>query len=103
MMDVDRPDALIFAGPKYTVVEGTPEDELKLVVQTVDYPLFYLNYNLIPQDNPWRDSIGRAIRVFNGREYTISRPRDLWFAVGEMVDRVLQSKQGRGSAPASPQ
>lgn len=100
---IDRPDALVFAGPKYTVLEGAPEEDLKPVAQMVDYPLFYLNYNLIPQENPWRDSIGRAIRVFNGREYTISRPRDLWFAVGEIVDRILQSKQGRGSSPTDPQ
>jgi hypothetical protein len=103
MMAADRPDALIFAGPKYTVEDGAPEDELKPVAQTVDYPIFYLNYNLVPQDNPWRDSIGRAIRVFDGKEYTISRPRDLWFSVAEMVDRILQSKQGRGSTPSVPQ
>ena len=99
MTAADHPDALIFAGPKYTVEDMVPENELKPVVQSVDYPLFYLNYNLVPQDNPWRDSIGRAIRVFNGKEFTISRPRDLWFSVAEMVDRIVESKQGRGFVP----
>ena len=103
MLSADHPDAMIFAGPKYTVEEGVPEDDLKPVAPTVDYPLFYLNYNLVPQDFPWRDSIGRAIRVFNGREYTISRPRDLWFSVAEMVDHIVESRQGRGSSPAPPQ
>lgn len=103
MMTADRPDALIFAGPKYYVDDPVPESELKPVAEAVDYPLFYLNYNLVPQDNPWRDSIGRAIRVFNGKEFTITKPRDVWFSVAEMVDRILQSKQGRGSSPAPPQ
>jgi hypothetical protein len=92
----DRPDALIFAGPKYMVAEGTPDNELR-AAGAVDFPVFYLNYNLSPATVPWRDSIGRAVRVFGGREYTISRPRDLWSAVTEVVNRIVESKQGRGS------
>jgi hypothetical protein len=96
LSSADRPDALIFAGPKY-IVEGSPEDELKKA-ETVDYPVFYMNYNLNPAAVPWRDSIGKAIRVFGGKEYTITRPRDLFFAVTEMVGRIVESKQGRGGA-----
>ncbi len=88
-----RPDALIFAGPKYMVQEGSPEDELK-AAESVDYPVYYLNYNLSPQNTPWRDSIGRAIRVFGGKEYALNRPRDLWFAVTEIVSRIVELKQG---------
>jgi len=98
MAGSDRPDALIFAGPKYIVTEGSPEDELK-AADTVDYPVFYLNYNLSPAITPWRDSIGRAIRVFGGKEYALNRPRDLWFAVTEMVSRIVELKQGPGLAP----
>jgi hypothetical protein len=94
----DKPDALIFAGPKYIVQEGSPEDELK-AAETVDYPVYYLNYNLSPKDIPWRDSIGRAIRVFGGKEYALNRPRDLWFAVTEIVNRIVELKQG--AAPPS--
>ncbi|MEP6962145.1 MAG: acetyltransferase [Acidobacteriota bacterium] len=93
----DHPDALIFAGPKY-MVEGSPEDELRAANEAVDYPIFYLNYNLSPQTIPWRDSIGRAIRVFGGKEYPITRPRDLFFAVTEMVNRVVESKHGKGAS-----
>jgi hypothetical protein len=100
MASSDRPDALIFAGPKYMVTEGSPEDELK-ATESADYPIFYLNYNLSPQSTPWRDSIGRAIRVFGGKEYALNRPRDLWFAVTEMVGRIVELKQGPVSAPAS--
>jgi hypothetical protein len=89
----DRPDAIIFAGPKYLVTEGDPEDELR-AAEAAGIPVFYLNYNVNPQNTPWRDSIGRAIRVFSGKEYAINRPRDLFFAVSEMVNRIVESKQG---------
>ncbi|MEP7352036.1 MAG: acetyltransferase, partial [Acidobacteriota bacterium] len=94
MSGPDRPDALIFAGPKFTVVTGTPDDELKPIADSVKYPLFYLNYNVDPKGNPWRDSIGRVVRLFDGKEYTISRPRDLWFSISEIVMRVVESSQG---------
>ena len=90
----DAPDALIFAGPKYMVNEGSPEDELKSA-EGVSYPVFYLNYNLYPQTVPWRDSIGRVVRVLGGKEYSINRPRDMFFAVTEMIDRIVESRQGR--------
>lgn len=101
MADSDQPDALIFAGPKYMVAAGSPEDELKSI-EGAGYPLFYLNYNLSPQTMSWRDSIGRVVRLFGGKEYTITRPRDLFFAVTEVMDRIVESKEGRTS-PVSPQ
>jgi hypothetical protein len=93
MAGTEHPDALILAGPKY-MVEGSPEDGLK-AAEAVAYPVFYLNYNVSPQNFPWRDAIGRAIRVFGGKEYSIGRPRDLWFAVTEMVGRIVDLKEGR--------
>jgi hypothetical protein len=92
----DRPDALIFVGPKYTVTEGSPENELKSA-EAADYPVFYLNYNVSPKDLPWRDSIGRAVRFFGGREYSVTRPRELWFSVTEIVNRIVESKAGAAS------
>src|SRR5262249_35564504 len=74
-----HPDALIFAGPKVTLDSGLPSDALK-EVNNVDFPVFYMNYNLNPQANPWRDAISNAVKHFRGYEYTISKPRDLWFA-----------------------
>ena len=88
----DHPDAVVFAGPKVMLDEAVPEETLKPLAD-VDYPVFYMNYALNPQSIPWRDSISRAIKVFKGTEYTISRPRDLWFAVSEMVSRIVKSKQ----------
>jgi hypothetical protein len=91
----DHPDALIFAGPKVMLDQSVPEETLKPL--SVDYPVFYLNYAVNPQAIPWRDSIGRAIRLFRGTEYTISRPRDLWYSFSDMVSRIVKLRQGRYS------
>ena len=88
----ELPDALIFAGPKVLLDQNVPQETLR-TVGSLDYPVFYLNYNLYPQQIPWRDSIGHAVRHFRGVEYTISRPRDLWFAVSEMVNKIGKAKQ----------
>ncbi len=97
-----QPDALIFAGPKAMLNENVPSDSLK-EIGDLDYPVFYMNYNLNPQQIPWRDSISYAVRFFKGYEYTISRPRDLWYAVTEMVTRIVKSKHGRRAAAGAAQ
>jgi hypothetical protein len=99
----DRPDAVIFAGPKAILDQSVPDEELKPFVSDVDYPVFYVNYNLFPQSIPWRDTISRVVRVFRGTEFTVSRPRDLWFAVSEMVASIVRSKHGRGAGSVSSQ
>jgi len=98
----DHPDALVFAGPKVMLDEAVPQETLRPLAD-VEYPVFYMNYALNPQAVPWKDSISRAVKVFKGTEYTISRPRDLWFAMTEMVSRIVKSKHVRSSAPASGQ
>ncbi|MEQ1886720.1 MAG: acetyltransferase [Bryobacteraceae bacterium] len=92
----DHPDALIFAGPKIMLDQSVPEDTLKPFA-SIDYPVFYMNYALNPSAVPWRDSIGRAIRVFRGTEFTISRPRDLWFSMTDMVSRIMKAQRGKSS------
>ena len=92
-----RPDALVFAGPKAMLDRNVPGEELKKV-GPMDYPLFYMNYNLHPETVPWRDAIGNIVRFFRGTEYTITRPRDMWFAVGEMISRIVQFKGQRSAA-----
>jgi hypothetical protein len=90
----DHPDAVIFAGPKVLLDDSVPEEELKPLATDVTYPVFYMNYNLNPQAIPWKDAIGKAIRPFRGTEFSISRPRDLWYAVAEVVSRIVKSNQG---------
>jgi hypothetical protein len=62
-----------------------------------------MNYNLNPQAVPWRDSISHAVRFFKGTEYTISRPKDLWVAVNEMVSRIVKLKHGRHTSALASQ
>ncbi|MBA3974475.1 MAG: acetyltransferase [Candidatus Solibacter sp.] len=99
LADENPPDALVFAGPKAMLERNVPAEELE-AVGPIEYPVFYMNYNLNPQNNPWRDSIGNAVRILKGIEYTISRPKDLWNAVTEIVSKVVQSKTGKKSATA---
>ena len=101
MSGQDHPDALVFAGPKVMLDSAVSEDSLKPLTG-IDYPVFYVNYALNPQAIPWRDSIGKVIRVFRGTEYSISKPRDLWFSLSEMVTRIVKSKQGRSAVLPSP-
>lgn len=90
----DHPDAVIFVGPKVLLDDSVPEEELRPLATDVTYPVFYMNYTLNPQATPWKDAIAKAIRPFRGTEFSISRPRDLWFAVSEVVSRIVKSKQG---------
>jgi hypothetical protein len=90
----------VFAGPKVLLDANVPPGELR-DVGDVSYPVFYMNYNLFPQAVPWKDSISRAVKFFRGTEYTISRPRDLWFAVNDLVGKVVKAKGGRTIAAAA--
>ncbi|MBV8907208.1 MAG: acetyltransferase [Acidobacteriia bacterium] len=90
----DQPDAVIIAGPKVMLDDGIPQEPLKQV-SDLHLPLFYMNYNLNPQATPWRDAIGSAVKYLKGAEYTITRPRDLFFAWTEIMGRIVKSKFGR--------
>jgi hypothetical protein len=92
-----KPDAVIFAGPKAMLQANVPQEDLRRIGD-IECPLFYMNYNLFPREIPWSDSISYAVKYFKGTEYTISRPRDLWFATEEMVDRIAKSKHLKTSA-----
>lgn len=99
--DVNQhPDAVVFAGPKALLEENVPPDSLR-EIGDLTYPVFYMNYNLHPQTVPWNDTISKAVKILKGYEYTISRPRDLWFAVSEMVSRIVKSKQDKRSGTSS--
>ena len=94
------PDGMIIAGPKVMLNGNVPQESLRVVGEP-EYPVFYMNYNLYPHLTPWRDSIGNAVRFFKGQEFTISRPRDLWFAVTEMVSKIVRLKAGKRSPSAA--
>jgi hypothetical protein len=98
----DHPDAVVFAGPKILLDANPPEEALK-DASDINFPVFYMNYNLNPQATPWKDAISHTVHFFRGYEYTISRPRDLWFAVSEMVSKIVKSRNGKAVSPISSQ
>jgi hypothetical protein len=101
--DKQPPDAVIFAGPK-VMLDGGLSDETLKQLSDVKTPVFYMNYNLNPQVNPWRDAIGYAVKAARGSEFTISRPRDLFFSWTEIISRIVKSKFSRTSGgPAASQ
>ncbi len=98
----DHPDAVIFAGPKVMMEEGVPADSLKTLSSELSFPVFYMNYNLNPAANPWRDAIGNVVKRLRGYEFTISRPHDLWSAWSEIMSHIVRSRLARvASIPAS--
>lgn len=96
----NQPDAVIFASPKVMLDAAVPPETLKEIGEP-KFPVFYMNYNLNPAANPWRDAIGSAVKSFKGAEFTISRPRDLFFAWSEIMGRIVKLKFGRAVAAAS--
>ncbi len=93
-------DAVIFAGPKVNLEDTSTLDSLK-ELSSVPYPVFYMNYNLAPQQNPWRDTIGMLVKRLRGYEYTISRPRDLWNSWSDIMGRIAKMKLVSASATSS--
>ena len=93
----EQPDAMIFAGPKVMLDTGLSPETLK-ALGDVKFPVFYMNYNLNPQSNPWRDAIGNCVRYLKGAEFTISRPRDLFFAWTDIMGRIVKLKVGRSGS-----
>ena len=93
-------DAVIFAGPKVMLEDGLPDETLRQLAD-VKTPVFYMNYNLNPQVNPWRDAIGTAVKAARGVEFTISKPRDLFFSWTEIVHRIIKSKFDKTSGGAA--
>ena len=87
----NKSDVVIFAGPKIGLDDSIPSDDLHDLAG-VPFPVFYLNYNLTPVQNPWRDPLGSIVRRVHGYEYTIARPRDLWTSWSDIMTRIAKLK-----------
>jgi hypothetical protein len=90
-LGTNNSDAVIFAGPKIEYNDTVAPDNLRDLT-SVSYPVFYMNYNLSPVQNPWRDPIGNLVKRLRGYEYTISRPRDLWTSWSDIMARIVKLK-----------
>jgi len=97
----ESPDAVIIAGPKVMTDAGIQQDALKQLGE-IKFPVFYMNYNVNPQANPWRDAIGTAVKALKGSEFTISRPRDLFYAWSEIIGRIVKFKVGKPGSTSAP-
>ena len=84
----DQPDAVIIAGPKVTVEGGLSQDSFK-EVGDLKFPVFYMNYNLNPQANPWRDAIGTAVKTLKGAGVHHQPSRATCFLPGRRSSAVL--------------
>jgi hypothetical protein len=82
------PDAIVIVGPKVTLPKKLPIKSLK-EGGTAPCPIFYLNYNPSPIDEPWPDTIGSALKAYSGASaYNIVFPRDLGAAMRDILSRV---------------
>jgi len=107
--NLDAPDAVIILGPKAAVDDTLPPEALKRLGEA-KFPMFYMDYDLatVPvfseRDTDgngvtaWRDAIGNAVRSVKGAEYTITRPRDVYFAWSDIASRIIKSKVGKDPA-----
>jgi hypothetical protein len=94
-MSGGAPDALIFIGPKVTIESVGLEHSLK-ALGDLGVPAFYLNYDIRPNEYPWRDLIGAAVKFWKGAEYTITRPRDLTAAWASVMSRLAERNSRAG-------
>jgi hypothetical protein len=81
-------DAVIIVGRKGTLEKKVSLDQLKTGGRA-PYPIFYLNYNPNPFDQPFADAIGSALKAYKGAlAYNIELPRDLGVALRDMLFRI---------------
>jgi hypothetical protein len=59
------PDAIIILGRKVTLDKRVPLEPLK-EGGAAPCPIFYLNYNPKPIEDPWRDTLGSALKTYKG-------------------------------------
>jgi hypothetical protein len=96
----DQPDAVIFVGPRTRDDRLIPASAMEL--NAPPCPVFYLDYvpraTFLRVPGPVaclsRDPIGRIVKRWKGYEYTISKPRDLFTAWNDVMNRVSNTRTG---------
>jgi len=85
-----KADAVLLIGPKLFLETKVPREAIEAISGS-GTPVFYLNYVGNPRALPWRDTLGRAVRTYGGKEFRITFPKDLAGALGEIL-QVLDSR-----------
>jgi hypothetical protein len=94
------PDAIIIVGPKVTLDRKVPLESLKAGGAAM-CPIFYLNYNPNPADEPWADTIGSALKAYKqAMSYNIQLPHDLGVAMKKMLSRIVKAPTSTVSSAA---
>ena len=80
-----KPDVVLVAGPKASVEGKVPLEQLKEPGEAA-FPIFYFSYVPDPVQNPFRDAIGAALKIYKtSSEYKIIRPRDMGVAISHLL------------------
>jgi hypothetical protein len=96
-------DAIIIVGPKVTIEMKVPLESLR-EAGAPSCPIFYLNYNPDPIEQPFADAIGSALKAYKGiLTYNIVLPRDLGVAMKDILFRMSRSANAHANlaSPAS--
>ena len=87
-------DAIVIMGPKVSLDRKVSVQMLR-AGGAASCPIFYLNYNPNPLEDPFPDTIGSALKAYSSAsKYDIERPRDFGAAMKDMLLRL-------GKQPAS--
>jgi hypothetical protein len=96
----ESPDAIIIAGLKVLLDRNVPLESLK-AGGAAKCPIFYLNYNPEPIDEPWGDTIGSALKAYKGAlAYNIMLPRDLGIAMRDILSRIAKRSTSEAAGAA---
>jgi hypothetical protein len=83
-------DAIFIVGPKVILDKELPLEALR-EAGAARCPIFYLNYIPNPFGEPWRDTIGSALRAYKSSlAWNISFPRDMRSALKELLSRMSE-------------
>jgi hypothetical protein len=101
----DEPDVVIFVGAKRSFPSGDFNESLRVLGEPT-CPVFYLSYDLTPDDEePWRDIISFVVKFWKGIEYSITKPHDLFHRWATIMSRLSQHKArqtARSDEPIEP-
>jgi hypothetical protein len=93
-------DAIIIVGPKVTIEKKVPLESLR-EAGAPSCPIFYLNYNPDPIEQPFADTIGSALKAYKGiLAYNIVLPRDLGVAMKDILFRMSRSANAHANIAA---
>jgi hypothetical protein len=88
-LSTNRPDALILVGPRRRD-DSLPGSRAFSELGSPLCPVFYLSYDA-HANTGFRDLIGSAVKVWKGKEFTITAPRDVPLAWAEVISQLSRT------------